>query len=417
MLAAIRNNHLRDERGSVTIIFSLSLMVMMLFMGLAIDYSRALAFYDRTQVALDAAALKTTKAMANADTSDADLKSLAQLYFDEAMKAGSAVDAVVDPVKVELNRVTETAALSVTGDVKTVVGKLVGITSLKKGVAATAVGAAKDIELGVMLDVSGSMKGGKITALKRATRDMIDVLTTANTSTRKARIGLVPYSTSVNAGALAGKAKGKSASSSGKGKSKDDDDDDEAKGKCVSERKGRHAFTNASPNKGGAMGAKASNCPDAEITALTDDKAALNHALDAYEADGSTAGHLGIAWAWYMVSPQWQDFWPADSQPKDPDPKKLVKAVILMTDGMFNTEYEKSDNGKSAKQAEKLCEAMREDGVTVFTVAFDAPEEVLPLFEQCSSKPEYAFNAKSGPALRKAFTRIAQHLNDLRIAN
>lgn len=413
MLATIRNNLKRDERGSVTIIFSLSLVAMVLFMGLAIDYSRALAFYDRTQAALDAAALKTTKAMAEAATSDGELKVLAQTFFDDAMKANGAVDAKLDPVKVELNRVTETAALSVTGDVQTVVGKLVGIQSLKKGVAATAVGATKDIELGVMLDVSGSMKGGKIVALKRAAKDMVDILTTANSSTRKARIGLVPYSTSVNLGEFAAKAKGDSGKNGGKGKSQDDDDD----GNCVSERKGANAFTDASPASGGLMGSKASNCPDATITPLSDDKTALYAALDDYEADGSTAGHLGIAWAWYMVSSKWQDFWPGENLPKDDDPKKLVKAVVLMTDGMFNTEYEKSANGKSAKQAEKLCAAMHEEGVTVFTVAFDAPDDVLPLFDQCASKREYAFNAKNGPALRKAFARIAQHLNDLRIAN
>lgn len=402
----------RDENGTVAVVFALSLVVLMLSVGLAVDYSRALAYYDRTQVALDSASLAVSKA-ASEGRSEAELEQLAQVYFDQAMRGQSNVPATLGKLGVHVEPETLQARVEVSGSVNTVVGKIIGIETIAKDLVSAATASSKSIELGMMLDVSGSMEGSKLRALKTASKDLIDTLTNGGTNTRTARIGLVPYSTSVNLGAFAAKAKANGKDDDdhdGKGKGKDGE-----KNRCVSERRGRHAFTDAPPGPGRMFGNEASDCPDAEIVALSDDKEALKSAIERMKADGSTAGHLGIAWAWYMVSQQWQGFWPQDNAPAAADPKKLLKAVVLMTDGMFNKHYE-GDNGRSAEQAAKLCENMKEEGVMVFTVAFDAPDEVLPLFAQCASIPAYAFNAKDGKQLRGSFVRIGQYLSDLRIA-
>lgn len=402
----------RDENGTVAIIFALSLVVLTLSLGLAVDYSRALAYYDRTQVALDAASLAVSKA-AGEGRSEAELEQLAQIYFDQAMRGQTGVSAKLGKLGVKVDPDTMQARVEVSGSVGTVVGKIIGIDSIQKDLLSAAISSNKNIELGMMLDVSGSMEGSKLRSLKQASKDLIDTLTSGGSNARKARIGLVPYSTSVNLGTYGPKAKGNGNNNghgngrgnSGRGRDRD----------CVSERTGIHAFTDAPPGAGRMFGNEASDCPDTAIMPLSDDKEALNAAIDAMEADGSTAGHLGVAWAWYMVSQKWQSFWPEASAPADADPKKLLKAVVLMTDGMFNKQYE-NENGRSAAQASKLCANMKADGIMVFTVAFDAPDEVLPLFAQCASLPAYAFNAKDGKQLRKSFARIGQYLSDLRIA-
>ncbi|MGL4395333.1 MAG: VWA domain-containing protein, partial [Hyphomicrobium sp.] len=135
---------------------------------------------------------------------------------------------------------------------------------------------------------------------------------------------------------------------------------------------------------------------------------------NAFQANGATAGHLGIAWAWYLISPKWSAIWPSESQPEEHDPAKLIKGVVLMTDGMFNTEYE-GNNGSSAQQALKLCANIKASGVEVFTVGFQAPANVLPLLKTCASKPEYAFDAKDGEALKSSFTQISSALKELRV--
>ena len=50
------------------------------------------------------------------------------------------------------------------------------------------------------------------------------------------------------------------------------------------------------------------NFTDTEINSvypLTDDKDVLKRRIDKLTTSGSTAGHLGTAWAWYLLSPNW----------------------------------------------------------------------------------------------------------------
>lgn len=385
----------RNDEGTVAAIFALSLVALTVAMGLAVDYSRALASYDRTQTALDAATLAASKA-AGDGASDAAATLVAQKYFDAAMQGTT--DLTLGKLNVKVDPRTNEVVVRVSGHMRTMIGKIIGINTIDKDLLSAAVSSSRDIELGMMLDVSGSMAGSKIAALKVAAANMVDALNAGGPSGRKARIGIVPYSTSVNLGTYASAAKGnpKKANS------------------CVSERNGSHAFTDDNPKSGGPLGNKASHCPLSVIAPLSDDPGVVKQALDQLVADGSTAGHLGIAWAWYMVSDKWRSFWPAENAPQEQSPT-LLKAVVLMTDGEFNTEYE-SGNGKSAEQARKLCANMKAEGVTVFTVAFDAPEEAQALLLECASIPSYAFAAQDGSALKKSFGRIAQYLNDLRIA-
>jgi Flp pilus assembly protein TadG len=395
MMVPLRSLFVKNDEGAVAAIFALSLVALTVAIGLAVDYSRALACYDRTQSALDAATLAASKA-AGDGASDTAATLVAQKYFDAAMTGNT--DVTLTKLNVRIDPKTNEVQVRVSGRMRTMIGKVIGIDTINKNLLSAAVSASKDIELGMMLDVSGSMKGGKIAALKVAAKDMVDTLNAGGPNSRKARIGIVPYSTSVNLGTFALAAKGNPKKSNS----------------CVSERKGAHAFTDANPNAGGALGNKASNCPDSAVAPLSDDPESVKRALDQLEADGSTAGHLGIAWAWYMVSDKWRSFWPAQNAPQEQN-ATVLKAVVLMTDGEFNTEYE-SDNGKSAKQARQLCANMKAEGVTVFTVAFDAPEEAQELLSECASVPSYAFAVQDGSALKKSFGRIAQYLNDLRIA-
>jgi len=91
-----------------------------------------------------------------------------------------------------------------------------------------------------------------------------------------------------------------------------------------------------------------------------------------------------------------------------------------MTDGIFNTYYQGS-NGDSAFQARQLCAAMRDRGVIVFSVAFQAPSSAESLLKDCRT-PETTktgqtyFDAQNGDELRTAFRSIASALNTLRLS-
>jgi hypothetical protein len=87
-----------------------------------------------------------------------------------------------------------------------------------------------------------------------------------------------------------------------------------------------------------------------------------------------------------------------------------------MTDGMFNQTYE-SANGSSETQARTLCTNMKQAGLTIFTVGFQAPAEVLPILQHCATSQQHFFDAKSGDELRQTFRSIAERLNGLRLAS
>ncbi len=48
---------------------------------------------------------------------------------------------------------------------------------------------------------------------------------------------------------------------------------------------------------------------------MTDDKSVLKASVDSYTTGGTTAGHLGTSYAWYLLSPEWASIWPTASQP------------------------------------------------------------------------------------------------------
>ena len=87
---------------------------------------------------------------------------------------------------------------------------------------------------------------------------------------------------------------------------------------------------------------------------------------------------------------------------------------MLMTDGMFNTQYEPG-NGSSVEQAAALCDNIKAAGVVVYTIGYEAPAEVLPLLRNCASSASLFFDAGNATELMGAFEKIAAHLTELRL--
>ena len=115
---------------------------------------------------------------------------------------------------------------------------------------------------------------------------------------------------------------------------------------CVTERPGAHAFKDASPFTR-PLGKKTNNCTNSTVVPLIVDRSELDDQIDQLSAGGSTAGRLDIAWSWYIVSPEWADFWPAESAPRAYDDPEAMNAVIIMADGEFNTAYGPGDGNSS----------------------------------------------------------------------
>ena len=222
---------------------------------------------------------------------------------------------------------------------------------------------------------------------------------------------------------------------------------------CVTERVGGQAYTEAAPSSalmGSNYRASGSNCIAQTIVPLTDEAETLRTTANGLTASGSTGGHIGIAWAWYLLSPQFAYLWPAANQPAAyaTGPDDVIKVVIIMTDGAYNTTYRNgiiakdsisgsggntdrinlnSSNGSSLVQGAAYCAAMKQDAdltdtynrarVVVYTVGFDIASDAnaQTLLNGCASDPTKAYLASNGAQLLAAFQDIANNIAQLRV--
>jgi hypothetical protein len=211
---------------------------------------------------------------------------------------------------------------------------------------------------------------------------------------------------------------------------------------CVTERTGAEAFTDVGPSTallGRNYAPSNNNCIGSTITPLGNDRATLKSQIDALTTNYSTAGHIGIAWGWYMISSNFGYLWPSASRPADYGTPELIKIAVIMTDGAFNTAYCNgviakdsgtgsgnsydhnncnATNGTSYAQGLQLCSNMKAAGIVVFTIGFQIDSEAgaEDFLRNCASSSWHFYNAADGGALREAFRSIAVNISRLRLS-
>lgn len=199
---------------------------------------------------------------------------------------------------------------------------------------------------------------------------------------------------------------------------------------CLVERYGANAATDVSPSTAplGTLYASGGTCSTANyVTPLTPNRARLTASIDALTTGGSTAGQMGIAWAWYMLSPNFTNVWDQEevNKAKDYDTKELVKVAVLMTDGEFN--YSTCDGVSSGTlcnpssdtyaQAQAICTAMKAQKIVIYTVGLELTQSSATNFlTNCASSPAYAHLAADVDELKVAFRKISASISKLRLA-
>lgn len=437
----------RDERGGVAILFGLMATLMMLFIGAAIDLSKWLNARMDTLNAIDSAVLAGARSLQVNPTNPQAAVTVAEDYYKSNTARRTQV---LDTIEFQVN--DDGMSIEATGgaSIKTPFLSFANINQLplvnaskgEFGQAKVAVGGngEMDLEVSMMLDVTGSMSGSKIQDLKAAAKDLIDIIIWDDQSEYTSRVALVPFSESVrindNWGAEVA-SNGPKTVTVGSGWNRKTYLIDE---KCFTERKGTEALTDAAPNGTDKIprfyDADGKCYPrNAVVIPLSSNKAMLKSAIDGYQADGMTAGHIGTAWAWYMLSPNWAQRVPVASRPasyslltqlNSKGRPKLKKIAVLMTDGEYNTEYCPNGvstdyvscslpNGNATSQAAKLCTNMKAKGIEVYTVGFDlgGNTTAINVLRNCATTPDQFYQADNGEQLKQAFRNIALKISDL----
>jgi Flp pilus assembly protein TadG len=487
----------QDERGSTAMMFGLMIMPVMFLTGMAVDYSRMITVKQRMQTAIDAAALAGVRSQQASSSGVNTYQTSANTFYTAITKTlpfvvttklntptvannsntynwtaetwirtpflsiaqlldktGSAADAPTTPYnctgsKWKCQKVTTKASVIAT----------VGC-DISSGTN------CYSIETSLMLDITGSMGGQSMTDMKNAAKNAINILVWSDQSQQTSRVAIVPFSADVRLPTVKAyeAATGRTAVTATKqvygynfGASSAE--------LCAGERQGPDRYLDTVPSASSrpiatwkyirSNSASTATCvvsSDSAVQPLTNNTTVLTQLIDNLDAGGSTAGHIGTQWAWYMLSPNFKQLWETANQPGnydtnfnintgagDPKLQKLKKFAVLMTDGDFNTEYtsngildsyfgEAPANDTAANQASATCVNMKAKGIEIFTVAFahdsglgTAAQNVL---KGCATQipgvandTSHYYLATDGDALNKAFKDIALKISKIRIGS
>jgi Mg-chelatase subunit ChlD len=326
------------------------------------------------------------------------------------------------------------------GNISTTFMGVLGINSIPiESYSKTAWGSGK-LRVALVLDNSGSMgNGGRMTALKTATKSLLTQLQSSAASPGDVQVAIVPFNKYVNAGS--GNYKGswidwtdwdddnghdsttttcttKKTGRSGKSKKKCETsttwvpDDHKTWNGCVTDRDQDHDVLNTSPNpsKNETLfpAEQASDCP-ASLVGLNYDWTSLSSKVDSMVSDGYTNQPIGLAWGWMALS-QGQ---PLNAAAAD---KNTQWIIILLSDGE-NTENRWWDGwgaeDKINGRQKKVCDNIKATGIQIYSVLLiEGNESVM---KDCATKTEMFFKLDSANQVVSAFGTIGTNLSKLRI--
>lgn len=450
----------RSSSGNVTMIFGLSAVTLFGTIGGAIDCARWFQVRNKVQAAMDSASLAGGRNLQISQSGNSsEAIAVATGYFNQMKPAdlvsGTPTFTVTENgtvIRGEIDFSIPSPFLALFGHAS------LGSRVVSETVVAVGGNAGTNLEISIMLDTTGSMSGQKIEDLKDAAKDLVDIIVWQDQSQYTSKVALAPFSQRVNVGDYLDKVTDVNATRTFSGNA--------LKGiTCVTERTGTNAFTDERPNGADTIRAYSADTGAAakdnqsnyssdgvcrtggwnpveipRIMPLSSDKQALKDHIDSLPAAGSTAGSLGTAWAWYLLSPKWDGIWQGDSMPAPysdittlgpQGQPKLQKVAVLMSDGIYNTTGGQNYGDSSSEattisnNAVSLCNNMKAAGVKVYTVGFHLGSNQLAIdtLKACASReatdpadaPSYFFNTTTGDELRGAFRQIALTLSSLRI--
>ena len=360
----------REDEGSF-VIFSLFIFILMVMIGgLAIDLMR----YENLRTTMQNTVDRAVLAAADLDQS-VDPETVVADYLDKAGMEGLPYEVFVDDKKVGNDVVDRTVYVNSTVVMDTYFMKMLGTPDLPVPVATMANEQINDIEISLVLDVSGSMGWGtKLPEMKEAANDFIDEVM-LNTEEGRVSMSIVPYATQVNPGAeLAAKFNLTTEHSYSHciEFDKADFDTTEMKPGVLRQRFGHFdPFSDEDegrvPAQDGGDWTQHWSCrtEDAfEITPWSISPATLKTQINALTAQGYTSIDVGTKWGTALLDPSTAPVVnsliddgtlddkltgrpSAYNDPDDDTQAEVLKFMIVMTDGVTTTEWKLDEDYRS----------------------------------------------------------------------
>ena len=186
-------HYLKDTSGHFAVLFALISTVFIGSMAVAIDMTTAHKSKSELQSVADAIALMAVK---NKVQDSGELTDLANAYLLNHFGPNLMGEYEVTSI----TNANGKAVVSLRHVFPVVFGQVFGKEQMSVGVNSTVNQSIQNLDLALVLDNTGSMRGKKLSALKRASNDLVDILYTEPAARDVTQIGLVPFSAWVNVG-------------------------------------------------------------------------------------------------------------------------------------------------------------------------------------------------------------------------
>ncbi|WP_172960983.1 pilus assembly protein TadG-related protein [Oceaniglobus roseus] len=505
------------------IVFGLYLfMAILLIGGISVDLMRSEFERLRLQNTVDTAVL----AAADLDQK-LDPESVVRDYFK---KAG--LEDELNTVNVVENLNSRTVTATSSQSVATMFVNSVGVDSLSAFARGTAREDISDIEISLVLDVSGSMNSaGRLGNMKNAAKSFVNTVLSEERSAStdgEVSISIVPYSTQVNVGRTVTDNMNLSFRNPYSNCVDFQTSDFSSTGVPGSTRHQTGHFDPWTRTSPPASPVCRTDAP-AQAQPITQDKQKLLDQIDALTADGNTSIDVGLKWGAAMLDPSFQNLTDKlidagkvaetfRGRPYAFNRPNSMKVLVVMTDGENTAQYTLNDNYNSGmsdvwgrqnsdgtwrfsvdaqeyrdtdrdgryyepwyiartdrwesardggdsyshqlsyqelwsaaslgynayynwyrqynnsntyyswfgapysyvdpqtkdNRMKAICQAAKDEGILVFSVAFEVEEQNAILMKQCASSPNHYFDV-DGQDIVYAFSAIASTINQLRL--
>lgn len=428
---------------------SLLALPLALIVGGAVDFMRFEQSRSALQNGLDRSVLAATSLTQTVGAEDA-----VHTYMKTIGVAG--YDLTVDESKALNSRVITAQA---SYPMSTTFLSILGIDTLDVVARSKAEEKRQRIEISLVLDLSGSMRGARLAAMQPAAKAFVTRLIRDETRDFTS-MSLVPYAGQVSLGHVAFDA----LAAGGPGRTHD-------KSSCFGNLDTTFSatipdFTKAehvpqfstwkvsdwqNANKGYNPGFDPWNCPTEEtsVTMISNDSNYLTQQIDGYHMFDGTATHIAMKWGLHLLDPAFKPYLKKLSDNGGPhlapefadrpspfgDPETL-KVIVLMTDGEIvaqqrpksglpvneqptvgGTTAEKVSGSKAMDLMVAACQSAKDKGIVVYAIGFDvvkANPSFLAKLKSCASSPSHYYDAKTSD-LNAIFQNIAGSIEQVHL--
>jgi len=173
-----------------------------------------------------------------------------------------------------------------------------------------------------------------------------------------------------------------------------------------------------------------------ELTPLSNDKDVLTAKVDAFTLSDGTGSDHGLAWGIETLNPAWRGNFPGalDGTPAN-FTDRTKKVIIFMTDGGITSQHRVRDQDRvgtppynskrrnlisaanTTNAFNKACDRAKASGIEIYTIAFNIRNNNhKSTVENCASAPSAYVDAGTGQ-LASVFENLANEVSPLRLTN